>query len=468
MNLSQFILILQAHRKIIMLIFAVTVAVTLVISLVLPKQYKATSSVVLNYKSNDPVTGLVVTPQALPGFMPTQVEIINSPSVALTVISNLKMADDPAVKRAYNEADHGDMDIRNWLANILQHNLDAVASKDSSVIDITYKARDPKFAAVIANAFADAYQQFSMQLKLDPTRKASAYFNDQIKILRDNYEKAQIKLSKYQEAHGITNLDNRVDVENNRLNDLSTQWVMAKSALSEAESRSKQATSGAQSSPDVNGNPLIQTLKSNLAASEARFEQAAKRLGTNHPDYLNAKAEVDGYRAQLNAAIASTSASVTTNAAILAKRESEIRADFEAQKKKVLELNRTRDEMSVLVRELDSAQRAYEMTSQRFAQTNLEGQSNQGDISLLSTAVPPTKPASPRLLLNLILAMFVGAVLGVGAALGLEMANRRVRSERDLIEELGLPVLGAIKRPGIGVERRRRLALGRPPSPAGA
>ncbi|MRT27577.1 MULTISPECIES: chain length determinant protein EpsF [Herbaspirillum] len=460
MNLSQFLLILQAHRKVILLILSITVVVALVVSLVLPKQYKATSSVVLNYKASDPVTGLVVAPQALPGFMPTQVAIINSPSVALGVVDSLKLADQQEVKDAYADDNHGDLDIRNWLAALLLKKMDAVASKESSVIDITFKAQDPQFAALVANAFAASYQRVSMQLKLDPTRKASSYFNDQVKVLRDTYEQAQAKLSKYQEEHGITNIDNRTDVETNRLNDLSTQLVMAQAALSEAQSRRRQASAGAGTeSPDVNANPLVQTLKTNLAASEARFEQASKRLGVNHPDYLAAKAERDGLRSQLSAATASISSSVGTNATILAKREAEIRAEFEAQKRKVLEMNRTRDELAVLSRELDSAQRAYELTSQRFAQTNLEGQSNQSDISLLSAAVPPAQASSPKIFLNLILAIFVGGILGVVAAVGLELANRRVRSEHDLVEELGLPVLGSITRPV--ANKRRRFWFGR-------
>lgn len=461
MNFSQFILILQAHRKVILYILSITVVVALVVSLVLPKQYKATASVVLNYKASDPVTGLVMAPQALPGFMPTQVAIINSPSVALGVIDTLKLVDQQEVKDAYESDNHGDMDIRNWLAALLLKKLDAVASKESSVIDITFKAEDPQFAALVANTFAASYQRVTMQLKLDPTRKASSYFNEQTKVLRDAYEQAQAKLSKYQEEHGITNIDNRTDVETNRLNDLSSQLVMAQAALSEAQSRSRQAAAGGTvESPDVNSNSLILALKSNLAASEARFEQVSKRLGVNHPDYLSAKAERDGLRAQLAAATSSVSKSVGSTATILAKREAEIRAEFDAQKRKVLEMNRTRDELAVLSRDLESAQRAYELNSQRFAQTSLEGQSNQSDISLLSAAVPPANASSPKILLNLILAIFVGGILGVLAALALELTNRRVRSEQDLTEELGLPVLGSITRP-LAVQRRRRFGFGR-------
>ncbi|MFX6335013.1 hypothetical protein ABTF54_20320, partial [Acinetobacter baumannii] len=68
--------------------------------------------------------------------------------------------------------------------------------------------------------------------------------------------------------------------------------------------------------------------------------------------------------------------------------------------------------------------------------------------------------SSPRILINLILAVFVGGILGVMTALGLELTNRRVRSEQDLVEELGLPVLGSITRP-VTSSSRRRFGFGR-------
>ena len=48
-------------------------------------------------------------------------------------------------------------------------------------------------------------------------------------MLRDNLEVTQAKLSKYQQEHGIVSVDNRLDVESMRLNDLSAQLVVAQS-----------------------------------------------------------------------------------------------------------------------------------------------------------------------------------------------------------------------------------------------
>ncbi|MDB5774658.1 MAG: epsF [Herbaspirillum sp.] len=468
MNLSQFFLILRAHIKIILLILGVTVAVALTVSLMLPKKYRATSSVVLNYKGVDPVSGMIVTAQAMPGYMPTQVAIVNSKNTALKVVDDLKLADAPGVKESFQAATQGRGDLRDWLATVLMHNLDAVASRDSSVIDITFQGSDPQFVAAIANAFADAFQRVSVELKVEPSRKASVYFTDQIKLLRDNLEAAQAKLTKYQQDNSIIGTDNRLDVEMNRLNDLSTQLVMAQGAAMEARSRRAGAAGAmAAESPDVASNPLVQTLKGNLAAADARFSEVAQRLGPGHPDYQAAKASADSLRAQLNATVAATSNTVGNNATILQKRESEIQAALNQQKLKVLALNRTRDDMNVLQRELDGAQRAYELATQRFTQTSLEGQSNQSDISILATATAPLGPSSPRLVPNMMMAILVGLILGIGAAVALELLNRRVRSADDLIGGLGIPVLGNIVRPQIRTANRR-IGFGREVKAIGA
>ena len=110
----------------------------------------------------------------------------------------------------------------------------------------------------------------------------------------------------------------------------------------------------------------------------------------------------------------------------------------------MLVLNKQRDELNVLRRDLETAQRAFEQISQRSSQSNVESQNAQSNIALLNAATAPTEPSRPRVLLNVLVSIFLGTLLGVGLALMLELANRRVRSADDLAEALDLPVLGSI------------------------
>ncbi|MGB9991135.1 chain length determinant protein EpsF [Pseudoduganella rhizocola] len=441
MSFSQFLLILRARRWILIATVLLTVSVTLVVSLLLPKTYKATASLLLNYKGMDPVTGLTMPGQLLPGYMATQIDIISSKNVALRVVDRLRLAESPSVVAQFQEATGGKGTVRDWLAELLIAKLDVNPSRESSVVEVGFKGSDPEFVAAVANAFADEYQLVNTQLKVEPMKKASTYFNDQIKLLRDNLETAQSRLSKYQQEHGIVSVDNRLDVESNRLNDLSAQLVMAQGQVAEANSRQRMA---GDSSPDVANSPLIQSMKINLGTAESKFAEVASRLSPNHPQYQSAKSEVDKLRSALNEQLKVTSNSVGANATILMQREATIRAALDAQKAKVLELNRARDEMNVLNKDVESAQRAFDAASQRLSQTNIEGQSNQSEIAVLNPAVAPIKPAGPKILLNTILAGIMGTMLGLGFSILAEMLNRRVRSESDIADALQIPVLGAI------------------------
>ncbi|NMM27750.1 MAG: chain length determinant protein EpsF [Glaciimonas sp.] len=470
MNLSQFLLILRAHYKVILLTLIVTVAATLTVTLLKHKTYKATTSLVLNYKGTDPVTGVAMPSQLLPGYMSTQVDIVNSMSVALKVVDALKLAEGEEVTQSFLDSTGGEGNIRDWVAGRLLAKLDVEPSRESSVLNITFTSLSAPLAASVANAFGNAYQQVSVKLKVDPSKKTSVYFNDQIKLLRNNFEVAQKNLSKYQQENGIVNTDKSLDVESVRLNELSSQLVAAQGQTMEAGSRQRQVQgSKAAESPDIANNPLIQNLKMGLGSAESKFSEIAQRLDKNHPQYQGAKAEVDKLRADMNAQISVASNAVSSNAVIMRQREAEVRAALGAQKLKVLQLNRTRDELSVLSREMDSAQRAYETISQRLTLTNLEGQSNQSDIAVLTPALTPLKPFSPKLLLNILLALVVGVLLGVGGAVILELLDRRVRSAADLAGLSGLAVLGVMQKSNaVARQQSNRAAFTRRDPPAGS
>lgn len=445
MNLSQFLLILYARKYIILATLIVTVTLTLMVSLSMPKTYQATASVLLNYKGVDPLTGIAMPSQLLPGYMATQIDIISSKNVAGRVVDQLKMAENPTVVEQFRKATGGKGTVRDWLANLLLVKLDVVPSRESSVVEINFKGADPQFVAAVANAFAEEYQKLAIELKVEPMKKAAAYFNEQTKMLRGNVEAAQSRLSKYQQDNGIVSVDNRLDVESNRLNDLSAQLVAAQGQAMEANSRQGMAQgSRAADSPDVASNPLVQNLKVQLAGAESRLAEAGQRLGVNHPQYLSIKAEVDKINANLSTQQRSASSSVGNNAAILQQREASVRAALAAQKAKVLELNRSRDELGVLVKDVESAQRAFDATSMRFSQTRIEGASEQSDIAVLNPATAPLGASGPRVMLNTMLSGFLGVMLGLGFALLTEMIDRRVRSETDMAEVLQMPVLGVI------------------------
>lgn len=444
MNFSQFLLILKARAKIILWTFLIIVGTTISISLVLPKNYTATTSLVVNYKGVDPLSGMVMQAQLMPGYMATQVDIITSHAVAVKVVQNLGLTNSPVIKQQFEEASAGGVNIEDWLADLLLKKLDVKPSRESSILEISYSGSDPQFSATIANAFADAYQEASLRLKVEPSQKAAGYLLSQAKNYREKLEQAQVKLSQYQQENGLTSIAENLDVENAKLNQLASQLIMVQAQALDSSSRQKNASANGDASPDVAASPVIQNLKVALVQATSKLAEAGNRLGTNHPQYQAAKAEVDKLTSQLEIEVARIGSSVGGNARIYSQNEALLKAALAAQKQKVLDLNRSRDQLLVLQRDVETAQTAYNTVAQRLNQTSIEGKANESDISILNVAIPPNKHSSPKLLFNTILSIFFGGMLGIAFALLAEMMNRKIRSVEDISELVELPVLAMI------------------------
>ena len=445
MNLLQFLLILKARYKVILVTFLVTLFTAVVVTLFLPKNYTATTSLLLNYKGMDPVTGMVLPAQLMPGYMATQNDIIQSRNIALKVVNQLGLDKSEQAQALFQKSTKGVGDIKNWLSSLLLKNLSVKPSKESSVIEISFNSEDPNFATVVVNSFAENYQQTSTQLKVAPAQQASGYFGQQVKTLRDDLEQAQLKLSNYQQEKGITNPDQNYDIENMRLSELSQQLSAVQVASIETQSRSSNAHANVLNSPDIASSPTIQGLKSDLSRANAKLALLGQRLGKNHPEYKSTEDEANKIKSQLNEEAQSLSSSIGNAASINQQRESQLRSQVEMQKKKVLELNRLRDEMGIMRKDVEVAQKAMDAVTQRFSQTSIEGQSNQSDIAILNPAIAPTSPSSPKVLLNIVLGAFVGLVLGVGFGMFAELLDRRVRGKDDISVILGVPVFAVIE-----------------------
>ncbi len=446
MTFSQLLRILRARWKLMTGVFVTVVALALTVSLLLPKSYTATTELVVNGKAQDPVTGAAQPVELQSGYLATQVDIINSRNVTDRVIDRLQLDRVPAVQERFRKATGGRGSVKVWLANALQRNLEVRPAHDSNVLAVSYSGEDPEFAALLANTFAESYIQASLEMHTQPAKQVSGWFDQQLKGLKEDLEVAQHKLSAYQQTSGIVATDERMDEENARLTELSSLLVTAQGQRVDAQSREDQLRSQQKDAiPDILSNPLIQNLKAELSKAEGALAQLSERVGVNHPQYIQAKSEVDSLRARLDAEIRVAGNSIESNARINRQREGELRAALEAQKAKVLQLKKRRDEVAVLSQNVESAQRAYDAALLRASQSRLQSQLNQTDIYVLNPASPPNGPTSPRVLLNTVIAAFLGLLLGAGAALLREMVQRRIRSEDDLRLTLGVPVLVSLQ-----------------------
>lgn len=451
--------IIRQRLWLVLTILGLTVATAAIASLTLTKVYTASATLFVDVKSIDPITGANLYPaQSVQNYLTTQVSLITSTKVAGDAVDTLGLPDDPRVMADWRASGGvgGREELRNAIIDDLVQNIKAEAARDGTTIEITYDSTGPQYAADVVNAFASAYIRGALNLATEPVKEYAREFERQTEVYRESLAAAQTKLSRFQQSTGILTSDERLDTENQRLSELTTQLVALEAAAADGQSRRQNIQRDSRGAlPEVVQNPLIQTLQADLGRAEANALELATRLGSSHPQLIAANSQVDSLRSRLAAETRRVTNSVLSSATITDSNLDSLRRQIAAQRARVLELKQGRNEIAALQREVDSIQKAYDLVRSRFTQTDLEGKARQSNVSVISAAVAPVDPSRPKPKLNIAIATFLGLLIGTLAALALEATQRPLRGAEDLVKAVGVPVLAVV--PPASSQRAQKL-----------
>lgn len=469
MGLQQFLTILRARKALIFIVLVVTVAAAALVIAMMPKRYEASASVVVDSRMMNPVTGASLVQPINENIVSTQVDIVASPSVALRAVDILGLEKNPRARELLSgpgllgelrewvtallpreQADAGGS-LKDWMADRLLRNLQVKSNRDSRLVRVTYSSHDPEFSASVANAFVRAYLDTVLKLQVEPAKQNTRWLDEQLQELKRKLEAAETRLSKFQQAKGIVATDERIDLENARLADISAQLGAAQSQSYESQARQRQfrdflARQGnADNAPaEVMTSPVVQQLRQEVAQREAKLSELSRRVGANHPQHKAAVTELERLRTELNTEMRAAAQGLLSSSGVAGQREGALRGALEQQRKRVLAMKGDRGELAMLVREVENAQQAYNAASQRLTQTRMESEVGQSNGAQFDSAVVPIAPAGPTPGKILFLSAVAGLIFGIGMALLSETFRRYVRSEQDLVEVMNLPVLAVL------------------------
>ena len=458
MNFPHILAVIRARWVPALAVFLLLLTATILYVIFATRVYTATASVLVDSRP-DPVSSLLTGGVTSPAVINTQMEIIRSDRVALRVVQNLKLADTADLKAAWERTGKAGGTLQEWLTNFVQNGLDVKAAvPGGTVINITYKSPDPRFAATLANAYVQAYLETSIELRVDPAKQYSGFFSDQQKAARDALEAAQTKLSAFQKEKQIIGTDDHLDLELSRLNALTQSLVAIQQARIDASTRQGQIGNANQMA-EVLGSGTVSGLKGELATAELKLQELSSHYGDRNPQVVDARAAVAALKNKIARATSDVTGAVGIDARVSRQREAEIQAAIDAQRTKVLAMKEIRDQAAVLARDVDNAQRAYDQVFARVNQTNLESQNRQSNATVISQASTPTEPSSPKVFANLLLGILAALVAGLGTALLIEQFDKRLRTTSDAMDFLGLPVIGIMPSPAMNRRLKGQMVL---------
>lgn len=503
MSISQYLHVARARKGVLLSLIGGAFAIALLYTLQSPNVYTARTALNFDFQGSNPFVDKNALQQG--AYLTTQIDIIKSKAVARRVAESLTAAekaqvaaaleagtaplsqvtgsvrrvamrlfsserDDPIAdlvaeqksaeeaataptpERAAEASTASAADPYPGLAGALPGGLNVQPLFGSRIVVLEYTSASPRVAALLANAYAKAYIQANLEMMVEPAKRTKDWFAQQIADMRKQLEDAQDRMTAYQQAQGIVASDERLDTENQRLGDLSTQLIQA-----QAEKRQLQATvaqiegmkrkgSSLFTFPAVFNDASVQRVYTELQTLRAKLADQSSKLGSNHPQYKRTQLEIQEKTRVLDAAIDSVVTGLRNSVGLAQEKERAIEGAFQVQKDLLLKLKNQRDEALVLQREVESAQSIYNAALTQLSQASLKSVVDQTNISVVDVATAPGSPSGPNLLKNLAIGLLVGIVLGVGIVVFMELMDRRVRSREDISTALGLPLLGVLER----------------------
>lgn len=467
MTLSRLIQVLRGRWRLAAAVLGGALLAAVVLSALATREYRATSSVLVDMRSSDPVVGAAVT-AALgnamgTGYMATQMDLVQSERVTLRAMKLAGLDHDATLKARWQEETDGRGSYETWVVERMRKKQEVLPTRESGVMTISFAAPDAKVAADVANAYVQAFIDTTLELRVEPAKRYTEFFDQRVSQLRAALNAAQVRLSTYQQANGLVATDERLDVETARLSELSSQLSAWQTASADSSSR-QQTAKGVL--PEAASDPVLIGLSGELARQELKVSDLRQRLGESHPQLQEALAGAAQLRARIAAESSRLAGGVATNNRVNQSRVEQLRAMLDEQRVKVLRMKRQRDDARVLLSDVESAKSAYDAMLARANQSGLESLNTQTNVSVLQVAVPPMLPSSPKPLANLVVALVIGGLLSVATVLVREFGDPRMRTVDDVVIDLKQKLLvvmprGTSRGPVEGVVRAR--ILGRLP-----
>lgn len=482
-DLTALLALLGRNRLLIAATLATALLGGLIVTLLISPKYVATASIQIDQEADRVLEGAEVQPQAgyadAERFLQTQADVLRSRALAIRVAERLKLFGDAAFFRAMEtplpqepSTAAGTARIREATLRLLQEHLAVELPRNSRVASVAFESTDAELAAWVANAYAAEFIEANLQRKFDSSAYARDFLSRQLAAAKLRLEESERALTRYARAARLirtadagegshTGMPGSVTAAS--LVQLNAAANDARAARIAAEQKWRSiAQVPVLNIPEVLGNQAVERLLEQRAAGAAELQRERARHLSGHPGVRQLEAQQAELDRQVSALATAIRSSIHDQYRDALGRERALAEQVDALKGATLAEQDRSVRYAILAREADTNRTLYDGLLQRYKELSAAAGINANNLSIVDVAEPPLAPSSPKLALNLVVALALGLILAGAAVLVREQLDDAVCAPDEVEGKLGLPLLGAIP-----LVQDIAVDVARPRSPAG-
>lgn len=460
-NLGEYLGMLRRHWKLAAVCCLIGLACAAIHFAITPKSYQATSIIQIERRSLTPL-GSAQTPWLENywnlEFYPTQYELLHSRGLAERVVKSLDLMEDPTFNpRAAREgakagSAEGDEAVLGGLADQLRGGLAVDPVRNTQLVQISFRASSPEFAAKAANAFAEAFIDMGVEDRFATAGKASTFLSSQIETLKEEIQDKENQLQAFSRRSDIVTLDPEANVTLQRLETLNSQFSEARKARIDKEAEYRELAAGGGQGDTLSGGGVVSEQRGQVLKLEREYEAKLKTYKPDFPDMVTLKAEIEKTRQHLNEVIQEQLGKARSDAyaayQTALRQEQALDAEMTRLKREAIDQNSAAVEFTNLKVEIQTRRDLLDELMRKQSETEVAVRlqdTRESNIRIIDKALVPGGPFSPSLRRDVSYGLLLGLLIGVGCAVLIEFLDRTVKTPEEIERKLGLATLAVIQ-----------------------
>jgi capsular exopolysaccharide synthesis family protein len=337
--------------------------------------------------------------------------------------------------------------VNSYYVNTLLSRLEVVPIKKSRLVEVSFISHDPQLSQRVANAVADAYIDFNLESKLNASLEAQKFLQKQIDNMKAKVEQSEEALNEYASKNQIIFLDkenSKNSVLIQKLSELSSALNRATADRIQKEALYREILESGTENPLILNNSLILGLKKKYSDLESEYYNLLNIFKPDYPKMKRLMSQMDAIKFRIEEEKANLIKSIESDYRAALKRETYLKKSFETYKKKLLEFQNKTVQYQILKREVDANKELYNSLLQRLKEIRVSATKTATNIQILDRAELPKQPFKPNKVRNLLLAIVMGLMGGIGLAFFVEYFDNTVKDVDEIERKANLPMLGII------------------------
>ena len=453
-HLYDYLLILRKHQWLILSFMLSVVTIVSIATFRMQPVYVATARIeidkenenILPFQGADSYDYMMDTDN----YIETQAKILTSETLALQTIRNsgLGLPPDVAGSGGISEAVASGNLANQTRPPELAEFLSSLSVKrvpNSRLMDVSFESTDPRLASRTVNAHIATYIEQNYRSKYEATSQASDWLADQLRDFKIKVQKSEDARIAYERQNQIWTLDDKQNMTTQRLSDINKQYTDAQAERMRKESLYEFAKAGnLDAVPQGDSNSALTEFMKKRGETSADYADALQQYGPNFPKVLRLKAQlkdidenIEKEKQKILDVLESDYREARQRETLLADALNEAKAETNQMAEKMVEYN-------ILKREAEANKALYEGLMTKMKETAISGALRSSNIRVVDPAMVPTTPARPAKTKNIVLALLVGLVGGIGLALLREYLDNTVKTPDDIETLARLPSLAVV------------------------